>query len=94
MRRGLSIGLCVAAQGISMGLGLASGLGVFVLGVVLIADGSIGIGPGLALMFIGTPVVGTILNFVALALGMPLMGLAYLLDGEVAAAWGRDSSHY
>jgi hypothetical protein len=87
MRERMAVVLCVASSGVATVLGIAAGLGFFILCVVLMANGTVGVGAGLALMLVGGLIVEVALYLVALAIGMLLFGLAHLADRDVAAAW-------
>lgn len=66
-------------------MAVLSGLGVFIVLIVLTVSGDISIGAAVAIFFVGLPVVEGVAYLLTMAVGMAMMVTARLLDRETVA---------
>lgn len=79
--------LCWLGNAITGVLAVLSGLGLTVVIIVLAIKGTISVVAAIGLSIIGVPIVGTLAYWLALLIGMPLLGIAKLLDRDAVSEW-------
>jgi hypothetical protein len=68
-------------------LGLAAGIGATVVVIVLMVNGTVKVGVGLAILFIGLPLIEGVLALVNSAIGAGLVLLARAIDRDTVEQW-------
>jgi|ERR1022692_894346 hypothetical protein len=79
--------LCWLGNAITGVLAVLSGLGLTVLIIVGAIKGTISVVAAIGLSIVGVPIVGTVAYWLALLIGMPLLGIAKLLDRDAVSEW-------
>jgi hypothetical protein len=87
VRRGIAVFLCWLGKALVSVLAVLSGLGLTVVIIVGTIKGSISVIGAILLTVFGVPIVGTLAYWLALLLGMPLLGIATLIHRNAVSEW-------